>query len=65
MGAAMALRASMARSARYSWTKPITALRMTMAIMAMVSVASPSSPEITPAASRTRIMKSLNWPRSS
>jgi hypothetical protein len=59
----MRFNAAMAASARYSCTKPITALSTTMAMTTMVSVTSPIRPEMTAAAISTRIMKSANWAR--
>ncbi len=60
-GAVSFFRASKERSARYSWTKPSTALRRTIARMARASTTSPSRAE-TPVETRsTKTMKSLNW----
>ena len=61
-GAAIIRSAATARSARYSCTAPTSALRITITMIAMVSSISPMKPEITAAASSTRIMKSANWP---
>ena len=58
-------RASMACSARYSWTKPMMPLRMTMARMMSVSFVSPMSTVMTAATMSTTIMALLNWSSSS
>ncbi len=60
VAAAIFFRAAIAASARYSWTKPITALRTTITTMAMVSDRSPITPDMTAAIISTMIMKSLN-----
>ncbi len=62
--AAIFLRASIAFSALYSWTKPIMALIIMIAMITKVSAGSPIIPAIMAAPIRTRIMKSLNWSRS-
>lgn len=61
MGAVNSFNADSDFSARTSWMKPRMPLRKIMAIMVTASVNSPSSPEISVAASNTMIMKSLNW----
>jgi hypothetical protein len=48
------------RSARYSWTKPKTALRKRMAKMAAASKYSPKSTEMTTVPKSTSTMKSWN-----
>ncbi len=62
-GAAMALSAARAFSARYSCTKPITALRTRITAITMVSSRSPISPETTAAARSTSTRTSANWPK--
>src|SRR5512139_2691351 len=59
-GLAIRFSAAIARSARYSWTKPMMPLRNTMTTMAMASCGSPTMPAITAAAISTTIMKSVN-----
>ena len=62
--------ASMALSARSSWTVPITALHTTIARMMMESTYSRSprmaetQKEIPAQAKRMRVIKSLNWPKN-
>ena len=53
--------AAMARSARYSCTVPIIAFSNTISTMAIASSGSPTIPDTSAAASRTRIIKSVNW----
>ncbi|MGH6959592.1 MAG: hypothetical protein ACREE7_03835, partial [Dongiaceae bacterium] len=62
--AASCFSAAIARSARDSCTKPMTAFRRMMPMITRVSLMSPTSPETTAAPIRTRIMKSANWPRN-
>ena len=61
VGAAIWRNAAIARSARYSWTVPITALRPTITRMTTVSITSPTTPEITAATIKTAIITSANW----
>ncbi len=61
VGAAIRFSAAIARSARYSCTKPSTAFRTTITAMAIVSAASPITPATTAATMSTMIMKSRNW----
>ena len=63
-GAAICFKASIAFSALYSCTKPMTAFTTTITTIAAVSAASPIMPAMTAAAIRTIIMKSLNWSRN-
>ena len=60
----MRFSASIARSALYSWTNPITAFRITITMMTIVSSRPPTKPDMTAAAINTMIMKSLNWSSS-
>ena len=62
-GAARRDSAAIAFSARYSWVKPSSAFRRTMATIATVSTRSPSSAETTAAARRTATIVEANWER--
>ena len=60
LGAAILRNASTAFSARYSCTKPMMALMITISKIIIVSVTSPMMPDITAAAINTIIIKSWN-----
>ncbi|KKR95889.1 MAG: hypothetical protein UU48_C0040G0003 [Candidatus Uhrbacteria bacterium GW2011_GWF2_41_16] len=61
VGEAIIFNASIAFSALYSWINPITAFMITITTMAIVSTASPITPEIIAAMISIMIMKSMNW----
>ncbi len=60
-GAASLPRAKRDCSALYSWEKPKTALRKTMAKIAVASRYSPRNTEMTTVPKRTKTIKSWNW----
>ena len=62
-GAAILFRASIARSARYSWIKPRPAAKRIMTKMTMASATSPTTADRTTATRRMIIMKFLNCSR--
>jgi hypothetical protein len=61
IGAAIFLRAAMARSARYSWTNPSRIAKPTITPMAMASTISPRYAETAVAMSRIRMRRFWNW----
>ena len=65
IGASMLFKASSARSARYSWTKPSTAQKTTITRMMIASTYSPTNAERIVATIRMTIRTFLNWLKKS
>ena len=61
VGASIFWRASMAFSARHSWTNPSTPFSTTITMIVIASVTSPSAKEIRAAMTRITIRTSTNW----